>query len=73
MIHRRILGLKPELTTPFDEMPQEVSEPREETVKTVIHKDFADAYKNTDFSGISIPIHVDGSFRGFATMKQHNK
>ncbi|KAM7455866.1 hypothetical protein BLSTO_03377 [Blastocystis sp. subtype 1] len=62
---RRILGLQPELTTPFDEMPQEASEPREETVKTVIHKDFADAYKNTDFSGISIPIHVDGSFRGW--------
>lgn len=72
-MRRRILGLQPELTTPFDEMPQEASEPREETVKTVIHKDFSDAYKNTDFSGISIPIHVDGSFHGSATIKQHYK
>ena len=71
MMHRRILGLQPELASAFDEMPQEASEPRVETVKTVIHKDFSDAYKNTDFSGITLPIRVDGSFHGFASIRRH--
>lgn len=68
MIYRRILGLKPELSASIDELPREVFLPQEEGVKTVIHKDFSDAYKNTDFSGINLPIYVDGSYHGLTTM-----
>lgn len=38
-----------------------------ETAKPeTIRQKFPDAYKDTDFTGISLPIYVDGFYRGYA-------
>lgn len=65
LANRRILGLQPELRVEDDAVsPIFFDEPETAKPETVRQK-FPDAYKDTDFTGITLPIYVDGFYRGY--------
>ena len=59
------MGLQPELRVEDDAVsPIFFDEPETAKPETVRQK-FPDAYKDTDFTGITLPIYVDGFYRGY--------
>lgn len=66
IINRRIQGLKPEIVL-SDETPEKEPASQEPETKPIrmINRD-SELFKKEIFDGIELPIHVDGTYHGFA-------
>lgn len=64
VMSRRLNGLAPEYSLDEAMETADRAEYPDETAKVKIVREFKDAYKNLDLSGIEIPIRVDGTFHG---------
>lgn len=66
IINRRIQGLKPEILLSGEPIEKEPASQDQETKPIrMINRD-SELFKKEIFDGIELPIHVDGTYHGFA-------
>lgn len=66
IINRRIQGLKPEIVLSDETSEKEPASQEPETKPIrMINRD-SELFKKEIFDGIELPIHVDGTYHGFA-------